>query len=198
MALKRCLDVSAAFVLLVLLSPILLLIAAAIKITSTGPVLFRQHRYGLNKHRFEIVKFRTMYLSSCDQSGVRQPSQGDGRITPVGRILRKSSLDELPQLLNVLRGDMSLVGPRPHVPGMLAGGVLYEELVPGYFERLRVLPGITGLAQVNGLRGGTDNPAAAEARIAADLEYIDHWSLLLDLKILIKTVQCEFLSGSGC
>ncbi|MGF9764920.1 sugar transferase [Microvirga sp. 0TCS3.31] len=195
---KRFVDISVAFALLVLLAPILLLIAAAIKATSPGPVLFRQQRYGLNKKMFVIVKFRTMHLNLCDQSGVRQPSHGDGRITPVGYMLRKTSLDELPQLINVLRGDMSLVGPRPHVPGMLAGGVLYEELVPVYFERLRMLPGITGLAQVSGLRGGTDDPFVAKARIAADLGYIENWSLLLDLKIIIKTIQCEFLSGSGC
>jgi polysaccharide biosynthesis protein PslA len=195
--LKRGLDITASMLLLMLLMPILVTIAAAVRITSSGPILFRQQRYGLHGNAFEILKFRTMRVNSCDNSGVQQVSTTDRRVTWLGRILRRSSLDELPQLINVLRGDMSLVGPRPHVPGMQAGGQLYEELVPEYFQRLRVLPGITGLAQVNGLRGSTENEALARARIAADLMYIQHWSFSLDLRILAKTALCEFLSGSG-
>ncbi|MGO4706466.1 sugar transferase [Microvirga sp. 2MCAF38] len=197
LALKRGFDIGVTLVLLVLLTPGLLLIAAAIKLTSPGPVLFRQQRYGLDRRRFEILKFRTMSVHACDPSGVKQVSRDDMRVTPVGRFLRKSSLDELPQLVNVLRGDMSLVGPRPHVPGMLAGGMLYEELVPEYFERLRVLPGVTGLAQVNGLRGSTEDPVAARARISEDLIYVERWSVALDIKIIIKTARSEFLSGTG-
>ncbi|NIX75699.1 sugar transferase [Microvirga terricola] len=194
---KRCFDLAVAAFLIIFLAPALLAIAAAIKLTSRGPVLFRQRRYGLGKKQFEILKFRTMSMNSCDPDGVLQTRPGDTRVTSFGRFLRRTSLDELPQLFNVLRGDMSLVGPRPHVPGMFAGGVLYEDLVPEYFERLRVRPGVTGLAQVNGLRGSTEDPSVARARIRDDLAYIDHWSLALDVRILIMTARTEFLSGSG-
>jgi lipopolysaccharide/colanic/teichoic acid biosynthesis glycosyltransferase len=118
-------------------------------------------------------------------------------VTSVGRFLRKTSLDELPQLINVLKGDMSLVGPRPHVPGMLAGGMLYEELVPYYFQRHNMRPGITGLAQVSGFRGSTSSPAPAIDRLDYDLQYIQKWSLWLDITIIVRTVAKEFLSGSG-
>jgi lipopolysaccharide/colanic/teichoic acid biosynthesis glycosyltransferase len=195
---KRCFDASAAFLLLLLLAPGLLAIALAIKLTSPGPVLFRQWRYGLNNQLFRIYKYRTMYADQGDEAGVRQTRRGDQRVTSLGRFLRRSSLDEVPQLPNVLKGDMSLVGPRPHVPEMLAGGVPYEKLVPYYFERHRVRPGITGLAQANGLRGSTEDPGAAIARIKRDLEYIDTWSLRLDLRLLIETVRTELLQlGSG-
>ncbi len=196
-AMKRALDVTFSLQLLILLAPMLLLIILAIKATSSGPAIFRQQRYGLNGRMFEIYKFRTMYVAACDPSGVKQVTPHDKRVTPVGNFLRKSSLDELPQILNVLRGDMSLVGPRPHVPGMLGGGILYETLVPEYFERLRVLPGVTGLAQVNGLRGGTDDPIAARARITKDLEYIQRWSFSFDIWIIVKTVQRELFRGHG-
>jgi exopolysaccharide biosynthesis polyprenyl glycosylphosphotransferase len=194
---KRCFDVVVASFVLLLLAPGILIIAVTIKVTSPGPVLFRQRRYGLNSQTFEIYKFRTMYVDAADHSGVRQTRDGDPRVTPLGRLLRRSSLDELPQLWNVLKGDMSLVGPRPHVPGMLGGGMLYEELVPYYFDRHRMRVGITGLAQVNGLRGSTEDPFVARARIDHDLEYIKNWSLLLDVKILIVTARREFLSGNG-
>lgn len=194
---KRWLDLIGSLLLLILLGPTLLVIALAIKITAPGPVLFRQQRYGIGRTQFQILKFRTMHIVYCDQSGVKQICSGDARVTRLGRMLRRSSLDELPQLINVLRGDMSLVGPRPHVPGMLAGGKLYEELVPEYFERLEVKPGITGLAQVSGLRGSTEDPLAARARISADLYYIRHWSFWLDAKILVKTSVTEFLTGHG-
>ncbi len=183
--------------LLTFLTPGFLLIALAIKTTSRGPVFFRQPRYGLDSRTFEILKFRTMYTQAADPTGVQQTRSGDPRITRLGHFLRKSSLDELPQLWNVIRGDMALVGPRPHVPGMLAGGRPYEELVPYYFDRHRMRAGITGLAQVNGLRGSTEDAAIAKARIDQDLEYIRSWSLVLDVKILWETARREFLSGSG-
>lgn len=194
---KRSLDIVVAVALLILLAPLLLAVAVAIKSTSPGPVIFRQKRYGIGRSEFEILKFRTMFWKSCDTTGVQQARHGDVRVTPVGRFLRTTSLDELPQLINVLRGDMSLVGPRPHVPGMLAAGMLYEELVPEYFGRLNVRPGVTGLAQVNGWRGSTEDPLAAQARIADDLLYVEHWSLALDLKIILMTAWTEFLSGTG-
>jgi lipopolysaccharide/colanic/teichoic acid biosynthesis glycosyltransferase len=189
---KRAIDILASAALLLALSPVLAAIALAIRLTSRGPVFFRQQRYGLNSEPFAIVKFRTMYVGDMDVTGVKQTRAGDPRVTPLGRFL-----DELPQLINVLRGDMSLVGPRPHVPGMLAGGMLYEQLVPTYFERHRVRPGMTGLAQINELRGSTADAKFARARIAYDLAYIEHWSLLLDLRILWTTFRTEVLRGTG-
>jgi lipopolysaccharide/colanic/teichoic acid biosynthesis glycosyltransferase len=195
---KRAFDVVGALLLLLIAMPGLLAIAIAIKITSPGPVFFRQWRYGLNNRKFRIYKFRTMRVSEGDESGVRQARPGDPRATAFGRFLRRSSLDELPQLLNVLTGEMSLVGPRPHVPGMKAGGMLYEELVPYYFERHRMRPGITGLAQAQGLRGSTEDPRRALARIERDLDYIHNWRFGLDLRILVETLRIEFrAAGNG-
>lgn len=195
--LKRAMDFTGATVALVLLSPLFILIAAAIKLTSPGPVLFSQWRYGYRNRRFRIYKFRTMYVHMEDRSGTRQTTSRDSRVTPIGRILRATSLDELPQLINVVKGDMSLVGPRPHVPRMLAAEYLYEELVPYYFQRHTVRPGITGLAQVSGYRGSTAQAHDAINRIDYDLEYIEKWSLWLDIKIILKTIRREFLSGTG-
>lgn len=194
---KRSFDIVVAALALFVLLPSLLLIAGAIKFTTRGPVLFRQRRYGLNNQIFEIYKFRTMYSDKCDRTGVTQTCTADQRVTPIGKILRRLSLDELPQLFNVLKGDMSLVGPRPHVPGMLAAGVAYETLVPNYFERHRVRPGVTGLAQARGFRGSTVDAAPAKARIDLDLMYIQEWSFLLDLRIIVETVRAEFLKLGG-
>jgi lipopolysaccharide/colanic/teichoic acid biosynthesis glycosyltransferase len=196
---KRSFDAIAASLALLVLLPGLLVVALTIKLTSRGPILFRQRRYGLNNEIFEIYKFRTMFVDKCDASGVMQTTcRNDPRVTPVGKILRRSNLDELPQLLNVVKGDMSLVGPRPHVVGMLAAGDLYEILVPNYFERHRVRPGITGLAQARGLRGSTVDATLAKARIDLDLQYVQNWSFALDLHILVETVWTEFLkAGDG-
>jgi polysaccharide biosynthesis protein PslA len=197
LSLKRAIDIGGAGCALVLIAPLFLAVALAIKMTSPGPVFFSQRRYGYRNHRFQIHKFRTMHVDLGDRAGTHQATERDPRVTPIGRLLRSTSLDELPQLINVLKGDMSLVGPRPHVPGMLAKGLLYEQLVPYYFQRHIVRPGITGLAQVNGCRGSTTRAKDAIARIDYDLEYIENWSLWLDLKIIVKTCKREFLSGTG-
>jgi lipopolysaccharide/colanic/teichoic acid biosynthesis glycosyltransferase len=186
---KRVFDIAVA--------PLLIAIAVAIKVTSPGPVLFVQYRYGYRNRRFNIYKFRTMRVDAGDSRGVKQTVQGDSRITPIGRILRKTSLDEIPQLINVIKGDMSLVGPRPHVPGMLAAHLPYEDLVPYYFQRHTARPGITGLAQVSGCRGSTVEPNRAISRIDYDLDYIEKWSLRMDIMIIARTIRREFLSGSG-
>jgi exopolysaccharide biosynthesis polyprenyl glycosylphosphotransferase len=194
---KRLFDVAAASAALLFLAPLLIAIAIAIKLGSAGPVLFHQYRYGYRNRFFKIYKFRTMRTDACDVAGVRQTVQGDPRVTSIGRILRKTSLDEIPQLINVIRGDMSLVGPRPHVPGMLAAQLPYEDLVPYYFQRHSARPGITGLAQVSGCRGSTVEPSRAISRIDYDLDYIEKWSLWMDIRIILRTVRREFLSGSG-
>jgi lipopolysaccharide/colanic/teichoic acid biosynthesis glycosyltransferase len=194
---KRFFDAASATLALIFFAPLFVAIAIAIKLTSAGPVFFTQYRYGHRNHRFLIYKFRTMYTHMADQLGVTQTVAEDPRVTFVGKILRKTSLDELPQLINVIRGDMSLVGPRPHVPGMQAADTLYESLVPYYFQRHTILPGITGLAQVSGCRGSTANADAAISRVDCDLEYIERWSLWLDIKIIWWTVKREFFFGHG-
>ena len=180
---KRLTDVIVSSVALVMALPVLLGIAAMIKATSPGPVLFRQRRYGLNGEEIIVYKFRTMRVAE-DGAHVQQASRDDPRITPAGKILRKYSLDELPQLVNVLQGRMSLVGPRPHA---VAHNEMYRKLINGYMVRHKVLPGITGLAQVNGLRGETKSLEQMEARVRCDLEYLRNWSVSLDLQILAKT-----------
>ncbi|ADZ71471.1 sugar transferase [Polymorphum gilvum] len=196
-AVKRTVDIAGSSAGLVLLSPLLLGIAVAVKASSRGPVIFRQARYGLDGKLFYTLKFRSMYVDRQDASGVAQTRKNDPRVTPVGRFLRQSNFDELPQLWNVLKGDMSLVGPRPHVPGMLAAGVPYEQFDSAYMDRHKVKPGITGLAQVNGFRGETTEDYAARMRLHYDLQYVAGYSNRLDLKILFRTFWQEFLGGSG-
>jgi polysaccharide biosynthesis protein PslA len=166
----------------------MLIIAAAIRLDSRGPVFFIQDRFGFNNKTIRVLKFRTMHVEQEDPTGANRTLARDPRVTRVGRFLRSVSLDELPQLVNVLRGEMSLVGPRPHALGMKAGERLYHDAVSDYFQRHRVRPGMTGWAQVNGLRGEIDSLDKARRRVALDLYYIDHWSLWLDLKILLKTI----------
>jgi len=175
-------------VALLFLSPLLLLVAAIIKLTSAGPVFFVQKRFGFNNVEIDVIKFRSMYVDLQDRSGAQRTQRGDPRVTPIGRIIRKLSIDELPQLWNVLRGDMSLVGPRPHATQMMVGDRYYFDAVRGYAARHRVRPGITGLAQVRGLRGEIDSIERARQRVALDLTYIDNWSLALDARILLETV----------
>lgn len=173
---------------LVLLSPVFLAVALAVKCESRGPVLFRQKRYGFNNELIEIFKFRSMYVDQLDQTASRLVTRNDPRVTRVGRLIRKTSLDELPQLLNVVfRGDLSLVGPRPHAVHAKAADRHYDEVVDGYFARHRVKPGITGWAQVNGWRGETDTPEKIQRRVEYDLYYIENWSILFDLYIMVIT-----------
>jgi putative colanic acid biosysnthesis UDP-glucose lipid carrier transferase len=181
--LKRVLDFSLGLVGCILVSPILAVCAVLVRMSSAGPIFFRQKRYGLDGKEILVWKFRSMY--TCDNGPVvKQATKGDPRITPIGRILRKTSLDELPQLFNVIEGTMSLVGPRPHAN---AHNEHFRKLIRGYMMRHKVKPGITGLAQVEGSRGETDTIEKMEARIALDHRYIREWSLWMDIKILFKT-----------
>jgi lipopolysaccharide/colanic/teichoic acid biosynthesis glycosyltransferase len=197
LSVKRAIDIVVSAGALLVLMPVLVIIAALIKFDSPGPVFFRQLRWGLNGRKIEVLKFRSMRIENCDLSGVAQTVENDPRLTRIGFFLRKTNIDELPQLLNVLRADMSLVGPRCHAVNMLAAGRLYEELVPEYHRRHAVRPGITGLAQLRGLRGPTVRPSKARARILCDLHYIDHYSLWLDIRIIFGTVLNELRGGSG-
>jgi Undecaprenyl-phosphate glucose phosphotransferase len=174
--------------LLLVLTPVMLAVAAAIKLDSRGPVFFRQKRYGFNNELIEVFKFRSMYVDQCDATASRLVTKGDARVTRVGRFIRKTSLDELPQLINVVfKGDLSLVGPRPHAQHAKAANLLYDQVVDGYFARHKVKPGITGWAQINGWRGETDTQEKIQRRVEHDLYYIEHWSALFDLQILAAT-----------
>ena len=194
---KRIMDIVISAAALVFLAPLFLLVALAIKLTSSGPVLFVQMREGYRGRPFGALKFRSMHELACDASGVTQTVADDPRVSPIGRFLRASNIDELPQLLNVLRGEMSLVGPRPHVAGMTAGGMLYRDLVPYYDLRLQALPGLTGWAQANGYRGPTRDGISARARIDHDIAYLQNASIWLDIKIVLLTLRRELLAGSG-
>lgn len=182
LATKRAIDVGVALLLLLATLPLLLLIATAIRLETRGPILFRQRRHGLGKRTFLIMKFRTMRHGPDLE---RQARRGDDRITRVGRFLRRSSLDELPQLLNVVKGDMSLVGPRPH-PLWL--DERFEPEIPLYTARFAMPPGITGLAQVNGCRGETPDVEFMARRIAWDVHYINEWTPAMDIRILVRTL----------
>jgi len=173
--------------LLIGLSPIMALVALAVKLDSKGPVLFRQNRYGFNNELIGVYKFRSMYTDMADANASKLVTKGDPRVTRVGRFIRKTSLDELPQLFNVVRGELSLVGPRPHAQQAKADSQLYHDVVEGYFARHKLKPGITGWAQVNGWRGETDTVEKIEQRVAYDLQYIDSWSVWFDLYILAVT-----------
>lgn len=195
--LKRWFDIILAGLAgLVLLLP-LLMIAAAVRITSPGPILFRQSRVGQGGRLFTMLKFRTVRIEATDHSGLAQVETGDARLTPIGAFLRATSLDELPQLINILRGDMSIVGPRPMVAGQQAAGRDYREVVPYYDFRALMKPGLSGWAQANGLRGPTDDRDAAIARIEHDCAYIQNFSLRLDALIIFRTLKSQFLTGTG-
>lgn len=180
---KRTIDIVIASVALLLLLPVMALTAVAIKLDGPGPVIFRQRRKGFNGQQFVMRKFRTMSVQE-DGAVVRQATRNDPRVTPIGRMLRSASIDELPQLVNVLRGEMSLIGPRPHA---LAHDDQFQKIVGDYAFRHHVKPGLTGWAQCNGSRGGTLSVEEVARRVKLDLWYINNWSLLLDLQILLKT-----------
>ena len=181
---KRLTDIGLSVVILLLLLPLLLLVAVLVKATSPGPVIFKQRRYGLDGREIAVYKFRTMRVTE-DGEQIRQASKADNRITRIGGMLRRTSMDELPQLINVLQGRMSLVGPRPHA---VAHNEEYRKLIKGYMVRHKVLPGITGLAQVNGCRGETSLLEEMQARVNYDLDYLRRWTPMLDVKIILLTV----------
>ncbi|HEY8580211.1 MAG TPA: undecaprenyl-phosphate glucose phosphotransferase, partial [Beijerinckiaceae bacterium] len=185
---KQVFDRTVGLLALLALSPVFLVTALAIKLDSRGPVFFRQKRYGFNNELIEIFKFRSMYVDQLDHGASKLVTKGDPRVTRVGRFIRKTSIDELPQLFNVVfRGDLSLVGPRPHAVHAKAADRQYDEVVDGYFARHRVRPGITGWAQVNGWRGETDTSEKIQRRVEHDLHYIENWSIFFDLYILAVT-----------
>ena len=167
--------------------PVMAVVAIAIRLESKGPVLFKQKRYGFNNELIEVLKFRSMYVDRCDATASKLVTKDDPRVTRVGRFIRKTSLDELPQLSNALRGELSLVGPRPHAVHAKAANQLYNEVVDGYFARHRVKPGITGWAQINGWRGETDTQEKIEKRVEHDLYYIENWSIWFDIYIMAMT-----------
>ena len=175
-------------IILLLAMPVMALVALAIKLDSPGPVLFRQKRFGFNNERIDVFKFRSLYHHHADPTASKVVTKNDSRVTRVGRFIRKSSLDELPQLFNVVfKSNLSLVGPRPHAVQGKLQSQLFDEAVDGYFARHRVKPGITGWAQINGWRGEIDNAEKIQKRVEFDLYYIENWSVLFDLYILLKT-----------
>lgn len=184
---KRTFDIVFSIFGLIALSPVMLVTAIAIKANSKGPVIFRQKRFGFNNEVIDVLKFRSMYVDQADVAAKKVVTKNDPRVTSVGRFIRKSSIDELPQLVNVLRGELSLVGPRPHAVNAHTENKLWDEVVDGYFGRHKVKPGVTGWAQVNGWRGEVDNPEKIQKRVEHDLYYIENWSVLFDLYICIIT-----------
>jgi Undecaprenyl-phosphate glucose phosphotransferase len=184
---KWLFDKIAASLALILLAPLMAIIAVLIKLDSKGPVLFRQKRQGFNNELIEVFKFRSMYVDQADVEANKLVTKDDPRVTRIGRFLRRTSLDELPQFFNVLRGDLSLVGPRPHALKAKAEDKLYYDVVDGYFARHRVKPGVTGWAQISGWRGETDTEEKIERRVEHDLYYIENWSVTFDLYICLMT-----------
>lgn len=184
---KRLFDITFASLGLIAFSPLMLAAMIAIRWESKGPVIFRQKRYGFNNEVIEVLKFRSMFHEMSDPDAKKVVTKGDPRVTKVGRFIRKTSIDELPQLVNVLKGELSLVGPRPHAVNAHTDNRLWDEVVDGYFARHKVKPGVTGWAQINGWRGEVDNPEKIQQRTNFDLYYIENWSLLFDLQIVFTT-----------
>jgi exopolysaccharide biosynthesis polyprenyl glycosylphosphotransferase len=184
---KWLFDKIVAVIALIVLSPVMVATAIAIKLDSTGPVFFKQKRHGFNNELVEVFKFRSMRTDMLDANASKLVTKGDPRVTRVGRFIRKTSIDELPQFFNVLTGQLSVVGPRPHATQAKADNLLYYEAVEGYFARHKVKPGITGWAQIHGWRGETDTVDKIMQRVQHDLYYIEKWSILLDLYIVLMT-----------
>jgi len=184
---KRVFDLVIGTLSLIFLAPVMIATAIAIKATSKGPVFFRQKRFGFNNEVVSVWKFRSMYTDQCDASAKVVVTRGDPRVTPVGRFIRKTSIDELPQLFNVLMGELSLVGPRPHAVNAHTENRAWDQVIDGYFARHKVKPGVTGWAQINGWRGEVDTPEKIRARVEHDVYYIENWSLWFDVKILALT-----------
>jgi len=189
-SLKRAVDVVFSVAAIIVLAPALAAIAVAIRLDSPGPVLFKQRRHGYMNEEVLVWKFRSMRAEMSDHAAARQVTHDDERVTRIGRFLRRTSLDELPQLWNVIRGEMSLVGPRPHAIGMLTNGAEASKLVETYAHRHRMKPGLTGWAAVNGSRGPVDTPEAVRRRVTLDLEYVERQSIWLDLAIMARTLPC--------
>jgi exopolysaccharide biosynthesis polyprenyl glycosylphosphotransferase len=187
---KRLQDLAVGAVALIVLTPVLAVIAIAVRLDSPGPVLFRQRRHGFNNEEIVVWKFRSMRAGLSDPESARQVRAADDRVTRVGRFIRRTSLDELPQIINVLKGEMSLVGPRPHAIGMRTGDAESARLVADYAHRHRMKPGITGWAAINGSRGPVDTPESVRLRVALDIEYIERQSFWLDLLIMVRTLPC--------
>jgi len=194
---KWMFDRFVSLVALTVLSPVMLIAAIAIKLESRGPVFFKQKRFGFNNELIEVLKFRSMYTDMSDAAAARLVTRDDPRVTRVGRLIRRTSIDELPQLINVLKGELSIVGPRPHALEAKAANTLYHEAVDGYFARHRVKPGITGWAQINGWRGETDTLDKLMQRVNHDLYYIENWTPMLDLYILVMTPISLFSSSEN-
>ncbi|WP_176082568.1 sugar transferase [Martelella sp. HB161492] len=194
---KRLFDLVVSFAAIIALFPLFLIVATLIRIDSPGPIFFTQTRWGQGGKKIKIFKFRSMRTDLGDESGVQQTVANDPRITKIGAFMRRTNIDELPQLINVVKGDMSLIGPRCHAVGMLAGGMLYEELVPEYHMRHLMKPGLSGLAQIRGWRGPTTRRGEARARVMCDLYYVANFNLLLDVKIFIATIRSEVGRGTG-
>lgn len=194
---KRGLDVMLSAGAIVALTPIFSVVALLIKLEDGGPVMFRQQRIGKDGKLFEVFKFRSMRVEACDHSGAKQTQDNDSRITRVGRWIRQTSIDELPQIFNIFKGDMSVVGPRPHVPSQKSGGRAIGEVVPYYDHRHKMLPGLTGWAQANGYRGPTDDTALAIARTNHDLAYIENFSIWLDIKSILHTLRPVSMLGKA-
>jgi putative colanic acid biosysnthesis UDP-glucose lipid carrier transferase len=190
---KRISDLVLASLILLLISPVMIGVALAVKLSSPGPVIFRQRRYGLNGQEIIVYKFRSMTVTE-DGPAIAQARKNDSRVTRVGAFLRRTSLDELPQFINVLQGRMSVVGPRPHA---IAHNEMYRRLVKSYMVRHKVRPGITGWAQVNGFRGETESIEKMEARVRCDLDYLRNWSLRLDIYIILRTIRLVFRDGAA-
>ena len=188
-AIKRLFDVTFAGSAIIALSPLLIAVALAVKLQDGGPVFFMQKRMGRGNRFFNMYKFRSMTQSLCDKDGNQSASKNDQRITRVGRFIRGTSIDELPQLFNVLLGDMSLVGPRPHATGSLAGDKLFWEVDLRYWQRHCLKPGLSGLAQIRGYRGATDHESDLVNRLQSDLEYLEGWTIMRDIKIIFLTLR---------